>query len=228
MLDRASTVNDGRSTPSTSHSERWIPNNHGDLHPPSLAYQTVIHSAPSASLSLVIAASPSLFPKSYRGHLTINPLVETRSWPGTLLAAGLCVQWCAIPLQRADISGYTQSSPYSNLPTCPPHQHSLRDGQEGTSKNQLWYVSPASPYASLPASAVATHAALTPHVAAVAPQPWWHASNIHGACHRFTVPDCLSLTSCALYPVLERADKQVGGHKLGVNGLAIDRDQSIL
>lgn len=28
--------------------------------------------------------------------------------------------------------------------------------------------------------------------------------------------------------VLERADKQAGGHKLGVNGLAIDRDQSIL
>ncbi|KUI73640.1 hypothetical protein VM1G_09491 [Cytospora mali] len=28
--------------------------------------------------------------------------------------------------------------------------------------------------------------------------------------------------------VLERADKQDGGHKLGVNGLAIDRDQSIL
>ncbi|KAK7740374.1 hypothetical protein SLS63_001577 [Diaporthe eres] len=27
---------------------------------------------------------------------------------------------------------------------------------------------------------------------------------------------------------LERADKQVGGHKLGVNGLAVDRDQSIL
>lgn len=79
----------------------------------------------------------------------------------------------------------------------------------------------------LPASAVATQAALTPHVAAVA-QQWWHASNIHGACHRFTVPDCLSLTSCVLSPVLERADKQVGGHKLGVNGLAIDRDQSIL
>ncbi|KAJ0124725.1 hypothetical protein J7T55_006066 [Diaporthe amygdali] len=28
--------------------------------------------------------------------------------------------------------------------------------------------------------------------------------------------------------VLERADKQAGGHKLGVNGLAVDRDQSIL
>lgn len=80
----------------------------------------------------------------------------------------------------------------------------------------------------LPASlAVAIQATLTPHVAAVA-QQWWHASNIHGACHRFTVPDCLSLTSCVLFLVLERADKQVGGHKLGVNGLAVDRDQSIL
>lgn len=28
--------------------------------------------------------------------------------------------------------------------------------------------------------------------------------------------------------VLERADKQVGGHIKGVNGLAVDRDRSIL
>ena len=79
-----------------------------------------------------------------------------------------------------------------------------------------------------PCLAVATRSVLTPHVAAVAPQQWWHASNIRGACHRFTVPRLPVLTSCALYTVLERADKQVGGHKLGVNGLAIDRDQSIL
>lgn len=46
-LQVRSTVNDGRSTPSTSHSERWIPNSHGDHHPPSLARQTVIHSTPN-------------------------------------------------------------------------------------------------------------------------------------------------------------------------------------
>lgn len=57
-----STVNDGRSTTSTSHSERWIPNGHGgDLHPPSLASHTVIHSALAAfHCFLDIFASPSL------------------------------------------------------------------------------------------------------------------------------------------------------------------------
>ena len=80
----------------------------------------------------------------------------------------------------------------------------------------------------LHASAVATQAALDPArgsccaavVVACEQYPWGMPP--------FHRPVLLSLTSCVLSPVLERADKQAGGHKLGVNGLAVDRDQSIL
>lgn len=65
---------------STSHSERWIPNSHGDLHPPSLAYRAVIYSALAASLFLDLCLIQSVH------QVLSGPAHDRPTRKGTLLA----------------------------------------------------------------------------------------------------------------------------------------------